>query len=289
MPGSTILIKGTNLRWVTRVLDQGNTSLPFTLTPGFQSIPDQLTVTLPGAQPGRARSYGFYLENSLTDPVVTGSVTGMAMVMAAPSWYRISPTWAQAGQLVQVNGYDLSFGATPQVTVGGVPAQVTQTGPMTLTFRLGAGTTTGPISIRNEVGATELSGPFTAGDGKNHPGFFVVSGPSSVTEIVQPRATLAYGDTLTVKGQNLARLNGICVVSSGQGGAPAGYIKLRRVPIGTGLGYETSNAEMRVHMDWHPISVARGAVQVDAPTTPPGDYAPGQFACAADPAGFQWP
>jgi hypothetical protein len=271
------------------VVDQNNTSFPFSFTPGFQSVPDHLTVTMPPAKPGRAQGYGFYLENSLTDPVVAGTVTGNATVMAAPSWYRISPTWAQAGQLVQVNGYDLSFGTTPQVTVGGVPAQVTQAGPMALTFRLGAGTTAGPISVRNEVGATELSGPFTAGDGKTHPGFFVVSGPSSVTEIVQPRATLAYGDTLTVKGQNLARLNGVCVASSGQGGAPAGYLKLRRVPIGAGLGYETSNTEMRVHMDWQPYSVARGVVQLDAPTSPPGDNAPSQFACAAAPGGIQWP
>lgn len=289
MPGSTILIKGTNLRWVTRVLDQRNTAHPFTFSPGFQSVPDHLTVTMPGPQPGRALHYGFLLENSLTDPVVAGTVSGTAMVMAAPSWYRITPAWAEPGQLVHINGYDLSFGATPQVTVGGVPAQVTQAAQMSLSFRLGAGTTTGPISVRNEVGATELTGPFTSNIGSNHPGFFVVSGPSSVTEIVQPRPALAYGDTLTVKGQNLARLNGICVASSGQGGAPAGYLKLRRVPIGAGLGYEMSNTEMRVHMDWQPYSVAPGAVQLYAPSSPPGDLAPSQFACAANPAGIQWP
>jgi hypothetical protein len=42
-------------------------------------------------------------------------------------------------------------------------------------------------------------------------------------------------------------------------------------------------------MDWQPNSVARGAVQVYAPTTPPGDYAPSQFDRAANPAGIQWP
>lgn len=141
---------------------------------------------------------------------------------------------AQPGQTVYVDGYDIGFGATLQVTVGGVPAQVISADQRSLKFRLEAGTTTGPISIRNEVGATELTGSFTATTGATHPGFFIVSGPSSVTDIVKPRPTLGVYDTLLVRGQNLARLNGICVYSPPVSAKPAGYITLRRVPIGGG-------------------------------------------------------
>jgi len=289
LPGETILIKGTNLRWVTRVLDQRNASLPFTFSAGFQAVPDRLTVTLPQVTAPGAGAFGFHLENSLTNPVVDGTVTGMVVLAVAPTWYRISPTWAEAGQKVTINGHHLKNGAAPTVTVGGVPAQILSSSDLVVEFKVGAGTSAGPIEIQNSGGKTPLTGPFTAGTGANHPGFFVVSGPSSVTEIVAPRPALAYGDTLLVRGQNLARLSGVCVTSSGQGGAAPGTITLRRLPLGSGLGYETSNTEMQIFLDRPPVSIASGPVQLNAPTTPPGDYAPSQFACAPNPGGLQWP
>ncbi len=285
LPGSKVSIRGTNLRWVTKVIDQANRNYAFTYA--LVGTTEFLSVTLP-ATPG-PYAVGLYLENALTDPVMPGTVTGSVEVMAAPTWNRISPAWAEAGQKVTVNGQNLKYSAPPQVWVGGVPAQVLGGDRLTVQFRVPAGASAGPIEIQNEVGKVQLTGPFTAGNGASHPGFFLVSGPSSVTQIVQPNPALAYDDVLLVKGQNLARLAGICVKSSGQGGAPAGYLKLPRLPIGAGLGYETSNTEMPVSMQWQPYSIASGPVQLYAPSAPVGDYPPSQFACGTNPAGISWP
>ena len=284
--GSKASIKGTNLKWVTRVLDQNMVSYPFTYSSAGPN--EWLAVTLPAPKPD---AYGlqFFLENDLIDPVEAGSVSGSVLIMAPPSWNRISPTWAEAGQNILVHGRNIKFLSNPVVTVGGVPAQVIQADHLTVQFRLGAGTTTGPIEIQNEAGTVQLTGPFTAGDGSSHPGFFVVAGPSSITEIVPPRPTLAYGDTLLVRGQNLARLSGVCVISSGQGGAAPGNIVLRRIPIGHGLGYEKSNTEMLILLERPLVSVAAGPIQLYAPTAPARPYPPSQFACAANPGGVQWP
>ncbi|HEX7337378.1 MAG TPA: IPT/TIG domain-containing protein, partial [Gemmatimonadales bacterium] len=285
MPGEKILILGTNLRYVTGVVDQRNQSHPFTFAPGSQSVPDRIQVTVPSVHPDRSlASYGFRLENSLTDPVVPGSVSGTAMVMAPPQWTSISRGWAEPGQSVQVTGSDLAFGSKPEVTVGGVAAEVTQFTQNYVTFRLGAATTSGPIRIKHQAGAVDLTGPFTGGyPPKSHPGFFVVSGPSSVTEIVRPRPALATGDTLLVRGQNLARLSGICLLLAGQGTAPAGYVPFMRTS-GSGQEFEVTNTEMRVVFGHSPASVAPGAVQLYE--RPSGSS---QTVCTTNAAGIQWP
>lgn len=78
--GGSVTIRGTGLRFVTRIVDQTNLAFPFTLAtigsgPGAF---DQLTVSLAPAAVGR--SIQFSLENSLTDPVVAGTVAGTVLV-----------------------------------------------------------------------------------------------------------------------------------------------------------------------------------------------------------------
>src|SRR5207302_765244 len=106
--------------------------------------------------------------------------------MVPPTWYRISPAWAEAGQTVWLAGSNFSYGQVPTVTVGGVAAQVLTSTAGIVTARLGAGTTHGPIELTNEVGKVTMSGPFTANSGPTHPGFFVVTGPSVIRSIVGP-------------------------------------------------------------------------------------------------------
>ena len=72
--GGSVTIRGTGLRFVTRIVDQTMLAFPFTLVtigsgPGAF---DQLTVSLAPAAVGR--NVQFYLENSLTDPVLAGTV-----------------------------------------------------------------------------------------------------------------------------------------------------------------------------------------------------------------------
>jgi len=289
--GSSITIRGSNLRAVTRVVDQRGVAQPFTYTFVNSGNFEMLSVRLPSQVSPSAANFGFTLDNVLTDPVVAGTVTGTVMVMTPPTWYRISPAWAEPGQLVTINGHNLKYNATPTVTVGGASAQVTSASFLALTFRMPQNATTAPIIIGNEGGSVTASGPFQASTGVQHPGFFVVSGPSSVTQIQLPRPTAAYGDTITVRGQNLARLSGICFLSTPVPAMPnAQWIQLRRLPIGSGLGYETSNAEMKVLYDRNDWMVSAGnAVQLLAPSQPVGDNPPSQFACASNPGGVQWP
>ena len=286
LPGTSVSIRGTDLRWVTKVLDGQSRSYPFTYAK-LQGGIELLSVTLPPT-PG-PYAIQFSLENPLTDPVQNGTVTGTISVIAPPTWYRISPAWAEPGQLLTVNGNNLkySFGAT-QVRVGGVAAQIVSGNELSLSFRVPSSTTVGPIEIENPAGKVQLTGPFTAGTGASHPGFFLVVGPSAVTQIVQPNATLSSGDVLTVRGQNLARLAGICVLQAS--GAGQQWLTLRR-PGGAGLGYETSNTEMQVvlYFSAAPASIAASQIQLYAPSAPVGDYPPSQFACAANPAGLSWP
>jgi hypothetical protein len=190
---------------------------------------------------------------------------------------------------VLVHGRNLKYLSTPQVTVGGVAAQILQADQLSIQFKLGASTTTGPIEIRNEAGTVQLTGPFTAGSGSTHPGFFVVSGPSSVSEIVQPRPVLASGDTLIIRGQNLARLSGICLLSSGQGGAQPGSLTFSRVQVSGGSGYEASNTVMEVVLDRPPVSLAPGPVQLYGKGTTLDAYGNSQYVCSTNPAGIQWP
>jgi hypothetical protein len=289
--GSSITIRGNNLRAVTRVVDQRGVSHPFTYTFVNSGNFEMLSVRLPSSVTASASNFGFTLDNVLTDPIVSGTVTGTVMVMTPPTWYRISPAWAEPGQLVTINGHNLKYNAAPTVTVGGASAQVTSADFLTLKFRMPPNATTGPIVIGNEGGSVTASGPFQANTGAQHPGFFVVSGPSSVTEIQLPRPTPAYGDTIVVRGQNLARLAGLCVLSTPVPAMPnATWLKFRRLPIGSGLGDEASNTEMKVAYETTPGYINAGnAVQLLAPSQPVGDYPPSQFACAANPAGIPWP
>lgn len=155
---------------------------------------------------------------------------------------------------------------------------------LTVEFRLGAGTADGPIVIKNQAGSAQLTGPFTATSGSQHPGFFVVSGPSVVQSVSSPGSSLADGDIVLVKGQNLARLGGICVLGMGL------EIELRRVGYGSSvLADITSNSEMQVRVPWV-ANIANGAaVQLLAPSTPPGDVTPSSFACAPNGTSVIWP
>jgi hypothetical protein len=278
------------LRYVTRIVDQGATGsnlYPFTYA--LVGGTEQLTVTIPASIPGGA-GIAFYLENSLTNPVVAGNVSGTLTVMAAPSFYRIVPAWAEPGQKIQILGHNLTYGQPPTVTIGGVAAQIISATALSVDLRVATGTTAGPIAITNEMATTQLTGPFISQSGTNHPGFFVVAGQSVVQSVTAPRPTLAYGDTLVVRGQNIARLGGICVLSSGVN-APAGYLALRRPEAGNSiLGDVTQNTEMKVLVEYNALSFATGTpIQVYAPSAPPGDMGPSVFSCAANGATVIWP
>lgn len=79
-PGASVTIKGTGLRYVTKVVDQTGLSYPFTFATigSGPSAFDQLTVSL--APVGSGRNVVFRLLSSLTDPVGSGPVTGTVLV-----------------------------------------------------------------------------------------------------------------------------------------------------------------------------------------------------------------
>jgi hypothetical protein len=286
LPGAKITIQGKYLKHVTRVLTNVNESLPFTYSKAGNI--EMLSVTLPS--PTEPVGKSFFLENVLTDPVVPGQVTGGVAFMFPPTFYSIWPTWAEAGQMVRVSGHNIKYAGPIQVTVGGVPAQVVTATALNTTFRLGAGTTAGPIEIQNEAGKTALTGPFQAQTAQQHPGFFVVSGPSVVTQIVVPPG-LAYNSVITVHGQNLARLGGICLPSAGAMGMPPGPVVLKRLGSGgSDLGAVVSNTVMQVTLTYQPSAAAPGPVMLYAPTQPPGDQVIADFACTANGGvGVNWP
>ena len=290
-PGSTVTVNGTALRYVTRVTDTQNRTFPFTYQRVGSQVSgfEQLSVTLPA---GRGQLYSLRLENRLTDPIAPGTVTGTVQVPAAPTWSSIAPGWAEAGQKVRISGRDLSFGRAPSVTVGGTPAQVLAFDPLWVEVRLGAGTAAGPVVLSNDGGSMTASGTPTTTGATPQPEFFVVSGPSVVQGVQSSTLPLANGAMLTVTGQNLARLGGICLDSNGQVGKPAGYFPLRRINAGGALevpAQATSNTVMRVAFNDLPTTVRAGsAIQLYAPTTPPGDSPPSTFACVPSGASLAW-
>jgi hypothetical protein len=280
-PTSTISIRGTNLRAVTHAVDQMSRKYPVTYT--TNGTVEWVTFKI-GANFSPGGGLGFTLENVLTDPVMNGTVTGTVLMLAAPTWYRLYPVWAEAGMRVTINGHNLSNGATPQVTVGGVPAQVLVHDQLKIEFRMPSAAS-GPIAVTNPGGTVQLSGPFTSGTGLQHPGFIVVNGPSTITSI-EDRT-----DTLVLRGQNLPRVQGICIRLKPNPGAPSGadYQFLRR-------DYDTRNeavtsTEMRVPVTQARWLIEPSAIRLWAPTTPPGDHAPppSAYACQANPGGVQWP
>jgi hypothetical protein len=78
--GGSVTIRGTGLRYVTKVVDQTMLAFPFTLATigSGPSAFDQLTVSL--APAGVGRNIQFFLESSLTDPVVSGTVSGTVQI-----------------------------------------------------------------------------------------------------------------------------------------------------------------------------------------------------------------
>jgi hypothetical protein len=285
--GGTFSIKGTGLKYVTRVRDGRNSTCPFTfLSAGVAG--DFLTVTNQSAPPANLSCSGtFYLENSLTDPIVPGTVTGSVELMMPPTMIQVAPAWAEPAQTVTLAGSYFTYGAPPTVTVGGVPAQVVSATASLATIRLGSGTTAGPIELTNEVGKVTFIGPFTTNSGTSSPGFFVVAGPSVVQSVTAPRPTLAVGDTLVVKGQNLARLGGICVAGKM---ASLPYMGFKRPEGGSLQGDLATNSEMKVLLAaWDPAWIAKGSpVQLYAPTTPAGQF-PAAYACVPNSTSVIWP
>lgn len=273
-PGGTIAIRGTDLRYVTRVIDQQRNAYPFRFSKVGAGTAESelLTVTLPQT-PGL--NAAFLLENKLTDPVVAGTVNGFVRMPAPPSWYRIHPGWAEAGQTIWLAGHDLSSGARPTVTVGGVTAEVLPGyTDLVVQARLGVGTGAGPVVLKNPGGSVTLTGPFGASDGQPHPGFFVVNGASVVDGLSSAKAALTYQDTVTVSGRNLARLGGVCVMGAAVGNSPSpGYLPLRRTDMNRAQnGLATSNTQMEIQLLTQPYFLQKGtAIQIYAPTTPPGD------------------
>ncbi len=291
-PGSSVTIRGTALRYVTRVTDNQMRSYPFTFNKigSGASAFEQLRVSIPQTA---GQVYSFLLENKLTDPVVAGSVAGIVRTAAVPTWGSVGPRWAEPGQMVRVSGRDLSNGTAPRITVGGVAAQVLRHDPLWVEFRLAPGTTAAPIQISNEGGSTTASGQPTAQGYAAQPEFFVVSGPAAAQSLQTSAAPLAYGTVLTVTGQNLARLRGICVMGAALGTSPSpGFLVLRRSDATGALqepGNATSNTQMHVRMDHQPYFLASGgSVQLYSPTTPPGDYQATNFSCAPNASNLTW-
>jgi hypothetical protein len=218
-----------------------------------------------------------FLENSLTDPVMAGTVTGAVLVTQPPTWSGLSSGWAEPGQKVTITGRSLKLNTMPTVSVGGMPAQVLSANSQTVDFRMPAAVTAGPIVLTNEAGSVTLSGSFPDPGGQPHPGFFVVSGPTAITALVPPTS----GDTVVVKGQNLARAAGICVMRPGQTTAQ----QLLRTPR-TNFHFATSNTEMLVP---YATGIPSGSiVQPLVPQTPNGDFLSSDYACSSTGAST-WP
>lgn len=277
-PSSKIFIKGTYLRAVTSIGDAiagGNAKTEYPFTYSAINGDETLTVTLPDTKPS---NYAFNLDD-VVNPAVHGRVNGSVRVGPAPNPSGINPTWSEAGgNLVTVDGHGLSTGTAPTVTVGGVRAQVTKFTELSVTFRLGAETREGPIAIQTDGGTTQVTGEFKVSDGTTRTGgLIVVSGPSSVEQV-----TVA-GDTLVVRGRNLARLNGICVFPPNTGNV---YRPLYR--LGSPF-LVSSNTEMKVRLTADPSQFTSVPVQLYAPPNAGGDYGSHTFACTPNPGNVQWP
>jgi hypothetical protein len=296
--GSTITIRGKGLKYVTRVRDSGGHTCPSTYASGGPAG-DVLTVTIPmGTTPTNAPCGGtLYFENNLTDPdyqsIVTSTATGTINIMLPPTLQSTNPLWAEAGGTVTVSGYNFSYGQPPKVTVGGVPAVVTDLQPMSsVSFKLGAGTTTGPIAITNEAGTATISGPVKLSGGVMHPGFFVVSGPSVIQSIsvVVGATYLEY----SVKGQNMARLGGICVKATNMpsNGFTGQMLPMKRYQPNSGSWPFALNDEMIVTSNWRDYGVLKGGeVQLYVQNDAPGQWAwmSSSFSCAPNSSTMTWP
>ena len=193
------------------------------------------------------------------------------------------PSWAEPGQLVRIVGRQLKWTAQPQVFVGGVPAQVLSAAANQVSFRVPATATSGPVEIAHEGGRVALTGQFPVGVPQvTHPGFFLVTGPSIVTQVVKP-AGLAAGSVLTVTGQNLARLGGICLAQANG----LGYVGLSRTDLSN--SWLTSNTEMQVKMEFPPSIFGAAPVQLFISSQPVGDFPPNQFVCGPNAQAVPWP
>ncbi len=279
-PGGALMISGHDLRIVTDVHDSRGDHFPFTYTSN-PTTGDRLSVTIPAT----TQSFVASLANPLTGPAEDGTINGFAMVMVPPTWVSVTPTWAEPGQLVSVQGSNLSYGVAPQVTVGGAVARIKSYTASQVQFYLGAGTTSGPIVVTNGGGSVQASGPYSNGFA-TAPGFYVVSGSSSISEILKPRPTINVNDTLVVHGQNLSRLGGICVSVPTSSAQP---MALPRIAPPPGHGYEMSNTEMLIAIQYGIPGVVSAPIYMYAPTMPAGDYASSNFACTANPGGGTFP
>ncbi|HJU89019.1 MAG TPA: hypothetical protein VJ672_06470 [Gemmatimonadaceae bacterium] len=283
-----VSIRGTNLKAVTAVVDQMGRKYPVTYSSvgtGTSGFTEWVRFKV-GSNFTPGGALGLTLENVLTDPVVNGTVIGSVRMLTPATWNWIGPAWAEPGMKVRISGHYLKNSAMPTVTVGGIPAQVLTADPLNVEFRVPANATAGPVALTNEGGTVTMSGQFNGSNGLPHPGFFIVSGPTTVTSITPPRTPVATGDTIVVQGQNLARAFGICVPSA-QGGQP---LTIQRVQTPGGMGYNTSNTEMKVVFHFQPSQVQSGApIQVYRPTSPPGDFLAADYACHPQTGGAVWP
>ena len=294
-----ITITGTGLRAVTNVVD--NLGRKYQPTYAASGSSESLTFSLgPNFTPGA--NLTFSLENVLTNPVQLGQVTGSVFTLTPPVIDSITPLWAQPGQKVRIIGQLLNAGGTPQVSIGGLPAQLLWTSATAIEARVstqfrsagngrpGQASSADSVIVTNPSGKTVRAGGYQTADGTVQPGFFLVNGPSSITQIDASARWAAIGDTVRITGNNLARLMGICVTRR------TGYQQTHTAilyRVDQQMGYQTSNTEMYVVLQDPLADVQGGTIGAFAPTQPVGDLPPSQFACPGATThlsgGLMWP
>lgn len=207
-PGERVVLRGWGLSAVT-VVRRSDSGAPLVARYlGSTGTEQSLEVTMPPVG-ALLQRFQFRLEvggppSVLLPPWVE---------VRGPAWVTgMFPWWGEAGTRMKLTGRALSFGAAPRVMVGGVPAQITRFTETETEFVIPAGATIASITHTNEYGTAAVAPPRPPiGDNVLHPGFFLVDGPSVIESAVGDRT---FQSTLVLRGRNLARLTGICVLST---------------------------------------------------------------------------
>jgi len=168
--GSTLTISGTNFTGATDVRLGGVAARAFTV-----NSPTQITVTVGAGASG---------DVSVTTPIGTASKSGFTH-LGPMVIYSFSPTSAQTGQTITING--MNFKNVSNVTLGGVAvAGFTVVSPTTITVTVGNGAS-GSVQI------VASGGPSLAG--------FTYIPPSPIISSFIP-TTGTTGDTITITGSD---------------------------------------------------------------------------------------
>jgi len=194
--GTNVTVLGTGLSAVTDI-------------PGFtwsRQSDQQITLVLP------AKEAPYSSDNPLIPLLTIGNLGGVYLptlhVLTPPKITDVGPTMqkngeseviVEAGQQVYVNGYGLSSPPyeTPTMKIGSTSLMMVSIAPTQIRGTIPNGAQSGPLIVSHEGGS--ITAP------KN---VWVLAGDTRIEE-VEPNVAVA-GDVVTVRGQNLFRLFGVC-------------------------------------------------------------------------------